>query len=252
MEDISMKDYCIITCYQFDITDKLINLLGRDRCLLVVDSSKQDYNKFNDIYGDLIISHGNFAYYSLAEAQGRIRMLYNLECKLGSDFDWIHIISQNCLPTAGFYNRENILDNTCEYIHIHNSGWMSNYFTITQNLVHYLNTKYNEVSNNILNLDPKSGALSENIWNKYVYNIPNRVNTDLRFYVYPQDTYYGLKGTKYGRSTKPTSPMDLIDTPATRNALLNKYDNLFARKFVFNSDIYNWAYSQALNKYGIS
>jgi hypothetical protein len=244
-----MKDVIIITCYQFDVTRKLIRLLGRDNCYLVVDNRPEDFKLFKDNFGDRIISSGPFGYYTSDEALGRLRMMKNIMEVTKGDFDRLHIISQNDLPTMGWLNRKNIVEPDKEYIHINKSGWTSNYMTVTPKLCDYLNSHESEVINYIEKVfwhgdSNMVGALSENIWSKLLIDYPNRVNSDLRLYTYWDDPIYEYKGKQLGHFTKNSSPLTLKKSKATLDCL-SRYDwYLFARKFDFNSDIYNYWYNQ--------
>lgn len=252
---MEVRHLFIITCYQYNITNKLIKLLGRDRCRLVVDSNSKDIDKFHRYYNDIIISEGHFGYYTLDEALGRIHMIDALRNNLDirGKFDMYHIISQNDLPTAYFYEyADKIKDN---YVHVSDNSWVSNYMTLNNA---GLNTLYNnldkarEVLINAINGKfPYVGAPSESIFLGAVDQIPDRVNSDLRLYCYQCKHEYFKDTRLVGKFTKEFSPLSYINSPELISAMEDENSGyLFARKFDYNSDIYKIIYDKALNKYG--
>lgn len=256
-----MKDIFIITCYQFEITRNLVELLGRDNCYLVVDSRPDEYLRFQNELADRILVAGNFGYYTIDEAIGRLEMIRNLMKVTKGNFNRVHVISQNDLPTAGFFNRWNILDSNTEYVHINVNGWMSNYFSVTPGFCDLLNSNYDKCIDNLRHEvtyynyykgKNRIGALSELLWVELAKSIPNRLNDDLRLQAHsvPKDSKVGLiKGIhpdKLGYFTKMSSPITFIDSPELRELLKDDSWWIFARKFDFESDIYNWTYNQAL------
>jgi hypothetical protein len=252
-----MRDIVVITCYQFEITDKLIELLGRDNCYLVVDSRPEDFSKFKDKYPDIILTSGTYGYYTLDEARGRVEMMYQLsKILVDRSVDWVHIISQNDLPTAGWYNRDNILTKGKEYININPDGWMSNYMTISPKLVSYLASYYTAILNTLASwikkpqLIPKVGAPSEWILSYPIKGLDkiDRVNDDLRIHPY-YESVSGFDSRKLGHPTKKSSPFTLDNTEELHQLLSEPNWYLFARKFEYNSDAYKWTYNRALNEY---
>lgn len=250
------KDIFIITCYQYNITHDLVKLLGRENCYLVVDSRPDDFKKFKEVYGDRILSYGRFGYYTIDEALGRLNMIRNLMKVTKGQFTWAHVISQNDLPTAGFFNRHNILEVGKEYVHINKNGWMSNYFTVGPAFCDLLDSNYDKCVSELIDrslngwYDEHKGAPSECLWSHIAERLINRINDDLRLYTYsgPGNDIYGIPGNKLGHFTKKTSPVTLDDTEETRKVLSEDGWYLFARKFDYKSPIYNWAYQQALSR----
>lgn len=259
-----MNDIFIITCYQFDITNDLVNLLGRDKCYLVVDSRGDEYKKFRDFYKDRILVSGSFGYYTIDEAIGRLRMIRELMKVTKGNFDWVHVISQNDLPTAGFFNRSNILEIGKEYVHVNKNGWMSNYFTVSPAFCDLLDMNYDKSLSNLINMvtdypertSKTFGAPSEHLWVNVANSITNRINDDLRMYTYCDpdcpdldgNSIMGIPPTKIGHFTKKSSPITFDNTPELRELISNNGWYLFARKFDYKSDAYNWAYNRAFTK----
>jgi hypothetical protein len=251
-----MKELFIITCYQFEITDVLIKLLGRENCRLVVDSRPDDFELFRQYYADIILVAGRFGYYTVDEAKGRLDMMLRLSeyLEFHPDYDWIHVISQNDLPTAAFYYRDQILEKGKEYMQLHRTGWLSNYMTISVDMVHKLASTYHKDLDLMFSrfyddfYNKVNAAPSEYLWAGYAKNVINRVDDDLRLEVY-HEPILDIDSRKLGHFTKSSSPFTLDDTPETRHVLSDAGWWLFARKFDYKSPIYNWAYSQALNKY---
>lgn len=254
-----MKDIFVITCYQYNITKDLINLLGRENCYLVVDKLPDEYLKFKEKYSDIIISKGRFGYYSIDEALGRIEMMSNLLKVTKGDFDWVHVISQNDLPTAGFYRRDQILEKGTEYINIcefpDGSSYMSNYFTVSPEFCYLVESKKQEIIEEIVKwirngtTNDLPGAPSEIIWRSIADSLDNRLNDDLRIHVYGNTSVYGIQGLSIGHYTKHNSPLTLDLTDKLEEVMKNDSWFLFARKFDYRSPAYKWAYIQALNKY---
>lgn len=252
---MEVRHLFIITCYQYEITAALINLLGRDRCRLVVDLNSNDIDKFHSNLNDLIISEGNFGYYTIDEALGRIHMIramkYNYD--LRGKFDMYHIISQNDLPTAHFYRSlDNYRDN---YVHVSNHSWVSNYMTLNNEGLDILYKNLGKAKKVLINMingiNPYVGAPSESIFLDIVSQIPDRVNSDLRLYCYLCKHEYFKNTRLVGKFTKELSPLTYINSPELISAMEDEDSGyLFARKFDYSSDIYKIIYDKALNKYG--
>lgn len=246
-----MKEIFIITCYQFEPTLKLIEVMQEfGEIFLVTDRLSEDYDKIKSNFGNKIISEGNFGYYSIDEAIGRLNMFRNLT-SIPMDWDMVHIISQNCLPTDAFLFRKNFIDYSKSYIFIDpDKRFLSNYASYTKEMVIYLDSMYDRCMDELL-YKARVGdfivAPSEELWFEVMMecNLPIERGDARRFYV---DTWQGKYGNSmgwdYGHNTKKLSPLTLDLTPSTINVLSAQDWYLFARKYDFQSEVYNWMLSE--------
>lgn len=247
------KEIFIITCYQYEPTVALSELLSDfGECFYVLDRLCEDYLKIKSKYESKIISEGNFGYYSIDEAIGRLNMFKNL-LNMNVEWDMVHVISQNCLPTDAFLFRSNFIDFNKSYVFMDpNKHFLSNYASYTKGMVMYLNRGYDRCMDNLL-YNAKLGnfivAPSEEVWFDLVSEskLPIEKGDARRFYVDTGDYIYGNHlGWEYGYPTKRLSPLTLKLSGPTINILSDQNWYLFARKFDYNSAAYKWQVEEFL------
>lgn len=245
------KEVFIITCYQYEPTLKLLELMEEfGECFLVTDRLSEDYSKIKLEFGDKIISEGNFGYYSIDEAIGRLNMFKNL-LNRNLEWDMVHVISQNCLPTDAFLFRRKFLDFSQSYVFMDpKKHFLSNYASYTKEMVEFLQRNYDRCLDELLYKARTNDfivAPSEEVWFDAIKrsNLPIEVGDARRFYVDTGDFMYGGHvGWDYGYQTKKLSPLTLKLSKASMNVLSSQDWYLFARKFEYKSEVYNWMVSE--------